>query len=144
LLPLWLLVMVPLWPQTGTAAPGGNDPVSFIGLTLDELLRRFGTPRSVYAARGLEEWQDDVVFVYDQGDFYIYNDRVWQAGLRAALGINSGDSRAVVSLVLGPKAESRGNSVFYSLDEYAWPMMLRFDFDKDDKVQAIFIYRTDF
>ena len=141
LLPLWLLVVVPLWPQTGTT--GANDPQSFVGLTLDELLRRFGTPRTVYAARGLEEWQDDVVFVYAEGDFYIYKDRVWQVGLRTAMGINAGDPGGVALLVLGPKAESRGSSVFCSLDDGPWPMMLRCDLDNDGKVKTIFIYRTD-
>ena len=121
-----------------------NDPVSFVGLTLDELISRFGVPKSVYASRGLEEWQDDVVFVYDQGEFYIYRNRVWQLSVKAARGLNSGDSRAVVSLVLGSKAEYRGDSVFSFIDEAGWPMMMRCDFDRDNKVRAIFIYRTDF
>jgi len=133
-----------LWPQAETEQNREDDPVLFVGLTLTDLFQRFGVPSSVYAARGLEEWQDDVVFVYDRGNFYIYKDRVWQVGLKEALGIKTGDSRAVVSLVIGSKAESRGNSVFCSLDNAAWPMMLRCDFDKDDKVQAIFMYRTDF
>ena len=133
----------PLWSQAETEQNKGNDPEQYVGLTLTDLFQRFGAPRSVYASRGLEQWQDDVIFVYDQGDFYIYKDRVWQVGLKEAAGIKTGDSRAVVSLVLGTKAESRENSIFCSLDADAWPMMLRFDFDKDDKVLAIFIYRTD-
>jgi len=132
-----------LWSQTETEQNKENDPGQYVGLTLTDLFQRFGAPRSVYASRGPEEWQDDVVFVYDQGDFYIYKDRVWQAGLKEAMGIRTGDTRAVVSLVLGTRAENRENSIFCSLDTGAWPMMLRFDFDKDDKVLAIFIYRTD-
>jgi len=132
-----------------SGAAGETDPVSFVGMTLEELVRRFGVPGSVYPVRGLEEWQDDVVFAYDQGDFYVYKDRIWQVGLKEVRGIKIGDSRGVVSLVLGSApglsgAEVRGNSVFYSLDEAAWPLMLRMDFDDADKVRAIFIYRTDF
>ena len=134
----------PLWSQSETAGDKGDDPASYVGLTLTDLFQRFGVPRSVYAARGPEEWQDDVVFVYDRGDFFVYKDRVWQVGLKDAMEIMAGDSRAVVLLVLGAKAESRQNSVFCSLDNGAWPMVLRCDFDKDDKVQVIFIYRTDF
>ena len=125
-------------------AAGVADPVSLVGLTLDDLIRRFGAPRSVYAARGLEQWQDDVVFVYDQGDFYVYKNRVWQAGFKAARGIKAGDSRAAVSMILGSKAEGRGNSLFCSLDEQSWPLMMRCDFDKDGRVQMIYIYRSDF
>ena len=133
-----------LWAQGDIDQSQDNDPASLIGMTLDELLNRFGTPRSVYAVRGLEEWQDDVVFVYDHGDFYVFKDRVWQLGLKEAWGIKAGDSQPVVSLVLGSKSEYRQNSIFYSLDDRSWPLMLRCDFSSDAKLQVIFIYRTDF
>jgi len=144
LLPLWLVIIIPLWPQAETETGGADAPVLYIGLTLTDLYQRFGVPQSVCASRGLEVWQDDVVFVYAQGDFYIYRDRVWQVGLKGAMGIKAGDSRDMVSLIFGSKGENRGNSFFCSLNDAAWPMMLRCDFDKDDKVQVIFIYRTDF
>ena len=115
-----------------------------IGIYLDELILRFGPPRSVYAVRGLEEWQDDVVFVYDHGDYYIYKDRVWQLGLKEAWGIRAGDSRSVVSLRLGSNAQSRGDSVFLFLDEGNWPLMFRCDFDQNGRVLVLFFYRTDF
>ena len=129
---------------TGNFIPEENDPVNLVGLTLGELLGRFGTPRSVYAARGIEEWQDDVVFVYDEGDFYVYKDRVWQAGLKEAHGIKAGDSRAVVSLVLGQAAEDRGDSIYCPLEVKGWPLMLRYVFDREGRLHMIFIYRTDF
>ena len=140
---LWSLPL--LHAQSAGGLAGGHaDPVSLGGMTLDELIRRAGIPRSVYAVRGLEEWQDDVVFVYDQGDFYIYKDRVWQAGLKAARGIKTGDTRSAVSTLLGSNAEARGDSLLYSLNDGPWPLTLRCDFDRAGKVQAIFIYRTDF
>ena len=120
-----------------------TDPVNLIGLTLSELINRFGIPNNVYAVRGLEEWQDDVVFVYNEGDFYIHRNRVWQMGVRAVRGINIGDPRGIVSLILGERVESRGNSKFYSLVNWPWPMIIRFDFDGADRVRAIFIYRSD-
>ena len=136
----------PLWPQVNMVPGDGSaaDPASFIGLTLTETIRRFGIPKSVYAVRGLEEWQDDVVFVYNEADFYIFKDRVWQAGLKEARGIKVGDPRAVIPLILGfSGAELRENSISYFLNEGAWPLMLRFDFDNAGMVRAIFIYRTD-
>jgi len=141
---LFFLCVLPLLHTQSQGNGQGSDPVSFVGITLEELINRFGVPRSVYTARGREEWQDDVVFVYDQGDFYVYKDRVWQIGLKATRGINTGDSRGVVSLILGSGAEPRGDSIFFPLNEKPWPLMLRFDFDAAGRVQAIFIYRTDF
>ena len=127
-------------PSVGVAI----DPVSMIGTTLDELLGLFGTPDSVYAVRGLEEWQDDVVFVYPHGDYYVYGNRVWQLSIASAGGINIGDTRAVVALVLDTKVEFHFDSAFYFLDDGDWPLMIRYDFDRDGKVRVIFIYRTDF
>ena len=126
-----------LWPQV-------SEPVSFIGMTLAETIQRFGIPRSVYAVRGIDEWQDDVVFVYDAADFYIYKDRVWQAGLKEARGIKIGDPGAVIPLILGSSAvDMRENSFFYSINEGAWPLVLRFNTDNTGIIKAIFIYRTD-
>ena len=139
---LLLLLLLPVFSLSAQGS-GEVNPASYIGLTLSELISRFGVPRSVYPSRGPEEWQDDVVFVYEGGDFYILGDRVWQVGLKAAGGIKPGDTRTLVSLLLGSNFLSRNDSIFYSLDSGSWPMMLRFDFDKDGKVRAIFIYRTD-
>ena len=138
-----LAIIAPLAAQTENGLNSNGDSVSYIGLSLSELLSRFGVPRSVYPVRGLEEWQDDVVFVYEEGDFYILKDRVWQVGLKSGLGIKTGDTWGTVTLVLGPRAESRYNSIFYSIDEGSWPMMLRCEFGSDGRVRAIFIYRTD-
>ena len=142
------LILFFLWVQPLLRAQSGTsdpvDPSSIVGLSLTELFQRFGAPQSVYAVRGPEEWQDDVVFVYGQGDFYIYKDRVWQAGLKAGRGIKLGDSYGTVAMILGSGAQTQGSSIFYSLDERSWPLMLRCDFDGSGKVQAIFIYRADF
>ena len=148
-----VLFLLLLWPFAFLAAQGSAeaqndadevDPVSYIGMTLEELLQSFGLPRSVYASRGFEVWQDDVVFVYDQGDFFVFKDRVWQVGIKSFRGINLGDPRGVVSLILGSKVEDRPNALFLPLNEKTWPMMLRCDFDSAGKIEAIFIYRTDF
>ncbi|MCL2128949.1 MAG: hypothetical protein FWH35_01165 [Treponema sp.] len=133
-----------------------DDPSSLIGYSLAELISRYGIPKSVYPVRGHQEWQDDVVFVYDRFDLYIYKDRVWQAGVREIKGIKIGDLKSLVTLVFGtPGGEPRlgsaapsgveltGNSIIYSINENAWPVSLRFDFDDTGRVRAIFIYRTD-
>jgi len=127
--------------------PGRHDEaVSFIGMRLDALLGLFGAPSAVHAARGAEEWQDDVVFVYPQGDFYIHRDRVWQVGFSSLGGMRVGDPRAVASLVLGDAAQDHGDFVIYPLQPLpgtGWPVAMRVSFSAG-RIAAIFVYRTDF
>jgi hypothetical protein len=129
----------------GAGAVGAQaaDPAACIGLSLEDLLGRYGPPQSVYAARGLEEWQDDVVFSYPWADLYVYRDHVWQAAVQAVFGVRVGDPRAAVLLVLGDEAADYGTDLRYTLEGYAWPMTLRCNLDGEGKVAAIFIYRSD-
>jgi hypothetical protein len=136
-----LLTAFPLWSQT---TPQADEPLAFVGMKLADMIHRFGPPRAVYAVRGREEWQDDVVFVYGEGDFYIAKDRVWQIGLTSAFGIAVGDVKQVVSLVLGEAARDEGDYVRMSLSGAGWPLMLRVNFNPFGAVSAIFIYRPDF
>ena len=57
---------------------GASDHISYVGMTLAEVIEIFGAPETVAVARGLEIWQDDVVFQYSDMDLFIYRDRVWQ------------------------------------------------------------------
>ena len=120
------------------------DSLSFIGMKLGELFERFGAPKAVYAARGMELWQDDVVFQYSDGDFYIYGDRVWQVKLPSAFGISVGDPKAAALLILGNMAEDRGDYLLMPVNGRDWPLMMRINFNNAFAVSAIFIYRPDF
>ena len=124
------------------------DEASYVGMTLEELINRFGVPRSVHSVRGLEEWQDDVVFVYNTADFYIYRNRVWQVGLTSYMGISTGDLGQLVPLIMDTvpgfsKLESPPNFTAYYMYERSWPMILRFDFNEAGRVRGIFIFRSD-
>ena len=124
------------------------DPASYVGMTIENLISRFGIPSSVYPVRGLEDWQDDVVFVYEEGDFYIFRDRVWQLGLTSYRGINTGDPGSVVMLILDDvsglsRLQSPPGSISFSIYESSWPMILRFDFDDAGRIRGIFIFRSD-
>jgi hypothetical protein len=124
---------------------GEGDPITVVGMTLAMVYARYGIPESVYAVRGTEEWQDDVVFVYANGwDLYIYQDRVWQVGLKSAYGISLGDPGGVVSLVLGDGVEVYTGYMLYPLPSRSWPLQLRIDLDAAGKVTAIFVFRSDF
>jgi len=131
-----------VWAQSASIAQN-DEPLSFIGMKLDELYQRFGPPQTVYAARGEENWQDDVVFVYNEGDFYIYRDRVWQVGVKSIYGMRIGDAKAVSLLVLGENAQDGGDYVFYPLPGGAWPLSLRINISAG-KISSIFVYRPDY
>ena len=133
-----VMAVSPVWSQ----AP--NDEILlFVGLKLDDLMMRFGIPQSVHAVRGGEIWQDDVVFVYNEGDFYIFRDRVWQIGLRTALGMRIGDAMAVAQLTLGESAQDRGDYFLYRIPGSTWPVSLRVNISAG-RISGIFVFREDF
>ena len=131
-----------LWSQPSSFRQS-DEPLSFVGMKLDDLIKRFGSPQNVYAVRGGETWQDDVVFVYREGEFYIYRDRVWQAGLQSFYNMRVGDAKAVALLVLGENVEDRGDYLIYTFPGTAWPLLLRVNCNAG-KISAIFIYRSDY
>jgi hypothetical protein len=146
---LFIVLLIPpgvsaLRAQTPAPAVLNSDPASLIGLDLKNLLSRFGVPRTVYAARGNEEWQDDVVFAYEEADFYVYKDRVWQIGLKAAYGVALGDPRPAVSLTLGEDAGEFEDHIILILPSRGWPLALRVNLNSSGSVSALFVYRPDF
>jgi hypothetical protein len=141
---IFLVFVPPLWSQNASVVlPIQDEPLSLIGMKLDELINRFGPPQTVYAARGEEHWQDDVVFVYPDNDFYIYRDRVWQVSLKSIYNIKIGDVKAVALLVLGDAAQDMDDYILYTILSGAWPVSLRVNCNAG-KVSAIYVYRTDY
>ena len=148
--PLLFLIFYFLFPPLPGAQDNFviTDEASYVGMTLEELIIRFGIPRSVHAARCLYEWQDDVVFVYNTADFYIYRNRVWQVGLTSYMGVNSGDHGQIIPLIMDAAPgfsmlESPSNFIAYYMYERSWPMILRFDLTETGRVRGIFIFRSD-
>jgi hypothetical protein len=116
-----------------------------VGLTLKEVFSSYGQPDTVHAVRGAEEWQDDVVFVYDglKLDVYIYKDRVWQVRVQSALGLKNGDRKAAALLALADNVEDRESYLLYRYPNTVWPKYARFNLDAANRISAIYIYRPD-
>jgi len=139
-----LLSAFPLFSQPSLSAVNQNDePFSFIGMRLDELVSRFGAPRSVNVSRGDELFQDDVVFAYNDIEFYIFRDRVWKLGLRSVFGMKTGDAKSAALQVLGNNAKDEGDYLLYDIPGGAWPVTMRVNIT-NNRISAIFIYRPDF
>ena len=128
-----------LWPQSSAM-----EHLSYIGMTLTEVIENLGVPRTVAIARGEEIWQDDVVFQYSTVELYIYRDRVWQIKPVSSHGISSRDSKMVVLLTLGDTAQDFDDYVLMPITGGNWPLMLRVNFNDAGQVTAIYIYRPDF
>jgi hypothetical protein len=152
---LFILGLCPLAGQASWESPysgpglegpeaGLSEPETLIGLTLEGLYSRFGAPQAVHAVRGQEEWQDDVVLIYPQGDFYVFRDRVWQLGLKVFRGLRVGDSREAVALALGEDARDGEAYFLLSIRGHAWPITLRVNLDDSGLAAGIFIYRDGF
>lgn len=111
---------------------------------MDGIFTRFGVPQSVHAVRGLEAWQDDVVFTYPDWDLYWFKDRVWQVGLAAAYGVKKGDPLDTILSTLGKPIQQKDNTLVYPLPSRSWPLRLRILLDETGALQTLYIYRSDF
>jgi len=121
-----------------------EEQQAFVGMMLSEVIDRFGPPRTVAVARGIELWQDDVVFRYTGVDFYIFRDRVWQVRFLATHGVSIGDRKETVLHTLGEMAEDMEEYVLLPIDGQNWPLILRVNFNNDENVNAIFLYHPYF
>ena len=121
-----------------------EEQQALVGMMLSDVIDRFGPPRTVAAARGIELWQDDVVFQYTGVDFYIYRNRVWQIRFNATHGISNGDRKDVVMFNLGDAVIDMNEYVLLPIDGKDWPLMLRINFNSSENVSSIFLYHPYF
>jgi hypothetical protein len=130
-------------PANQTPAKPVFDPVAFVGVQIEELIKRMGPPAAVYAVRGLHSWQDDVVFEYKNVDFYLFKDRVWQISLKSANGVKLGDAKMAVNMV-HQEAQDKGAYIAAAVKGLSWPIEYRYYIDAKGKVAAIYLSRPDF
>ena len=121
-----------------------DNPVLLLGLSVEDLIYHFGAPVSVYPIRGVEAWQDDVVFVYKAADFYLFKDHVWQVGLKQVNGIKVGDAKMTVTMVHGSAAEDKGSYLVAGVPAGGWRIEYRYNVDEKGKISAIYVYRPDY
>ena len=153
LLPLWLAASAAAAQEAAppSPAPADLDLPALVGLTLPEAIQRFGAPEQVFAARGEEGWQDDVVFYYPAHLYlFWYQNRVWQArvdqryagGFLASGALTMGRSREQVLGLLGPPMREFEDSLLYHLEDRGYPVRLRLYF-RDGLLADAYCYRGD-
>ena len=134
-------------PVSGPLLP--SDPAELLGYTPAMAIERFGAPSRVYAVRGGEAWQDDVVFDYGGFGLFLFSDRVWQVRIgadypRPVLGFNVGAGPDRIQATLGLPASTGPDSWEWELPGRSWPVRLRAQADETGKVMDIYLYRADF
>ncbi|OHD79093.1 MAG: hypothetical protein A3J97_12965, partial [Spirochaetes bacterium RIFOXYC1_FULL_54_7] len=126
------------------------SPSIILGMSPAEAIERLGAPDRVYAVRGAEAWQDDVVFDYGDGlSLFLFADRVWQVRIAEpyplpVLGFILGGTQDDISAVLGfPAAMVEGDPEWMLTGE-AWPVRLRAIPGEDGYIRELYVYRADF
>lgn len=133
---------------TGPVIP--DDPAALLGLTPAQAIERFGPPLRVFAVRGTEAWQDDVVFDYGGGfSLFLFMDRVWQVRVAEpyplpVFGFVVGSARERVASAIGAPDLELDGSYEWVLPGEAWPVRLRGVVDESGAVRELYVYRADF
>ncbi|HPE35864.1 MAG TPA: hypothetical protein PK625_01840 [Spirochaetales bacterium] len=125
-----------------------DDPAELLGLTPAQALERYGAPARVYAVRGQEAWQDDVVFDYGVFSLFLFGDKVWQVRVSVdyplpVLGFMPGSDLERVQAALGLPASSGEDYTEWDLPGQGWPVRLRIATGQDGRTD-LYIYRADF
>lgn len=151
-----IMAVVALFIVQASVAQGAVDPVLpwspsvMLGLNPGEAIERFGAPARVYAVRGPEAWQDDVVFEYGDGlSLFLFADRVWQVRIAEpyplpVLGFVLGGTVDAISEALGFPAVVMDGDHEWILAGEAWPVRLRAMPGEDGSVRELYVYRADF
>ncbi len=147
--------LVPLFFCLSAFAQGADtrllpaDPSELLGMTPASIIEEFGAPIRVFALRGEEPWQDDVVFDYGTFSVFLCMDRVWQLRLppdypKPVWGFQPGSGEERISASLGLPAQRDASFAEWSLHGRGWPVRLRVIFGPDGKAEELYVYRSDF
>jgi hypothetical protein len=124
------------------------DPPALIGLTLEEAYRSLGVPGEVYALRGTEPEQDDVVFYYPSHLYlFWFENRVWQVRVDSrfsgkVFAISMGATRQQVIAALGRPILEFPDSLVFHLEDRGYPIQARLYFDESGLVD-LYCFRGD-
>jgi hypothetical protein len=119
-----------------------------IGMDLNQAYQTFGVPAQVYALRGSESWQDDVVFYYPEHIYlFWFRSRVWQVRVdsryaKQLFSLHMGDSRERILEIMGAPEKEFEDSLLYHLEDRGYPVRARFYFE-DGVLTDVYCFRGD-
>lgn len=127
-----------------------DEPATLLGLNPEQAINRFGAPAKVYAVRGAEAWQDDVVFEYNEGfSLFLYMEHVWQIRITESYqypvyGFLPGSTVDRISASIGSPSRDLGDFYEWILPGEAWPVRMRAIKGNKDLIRELYVYRADF
>jgi len=144
-----ILVLVFLLSMLARASADDFDPIRLIGLDIPGAVAAVGLPQQMFAWRGAEEREDNVVFYYPDF-FYLfwYKDRVWQVRCdrrfaSTVLGLTLGSSREQVERASTRTLTPSGDSLYFDLNDGGFPLRVRLVFTAS-VLSDLYVYRSDF
>ena len=151
-----ILAVLALFLVQSSVAQGINDPLIpwsptvFLGMSPGKALNALGVPERVFPVRGLEAWQDDVVFEFLDGlSLFLFDDKVWQVRISdpyslPVLGFILGGTEDQLTKALGFPPEIVDGDLEWKLTGEAWPIRLRAIISEGGSIREIYVYRADF
>jgi hypothetical protein len=124
------------------------DPADLIGMDPPAAFTALGPPREIFAWRGVEPAEDNIVFFYpDFRYLFWFANRVWQvrydnryAG--TVMGFSIGMGRAEAEATGQGRLQESGGSLYLAVDTGRFPVRLRLAM-VDGRVADIYVYRSD-
>jgi len=141
-----ILLLLAAFPR---AFAEGVDPVRFIGLDPQAAISALGSPQEIFAFRGADEKQDNVVFFYPDF-FYLFwfRNRVWQVRFdmrfaKPVFGLSLGMKEEEVEGVCTRPLVPSGNSLYFDIDGEGYPLRVRLIFSAGI-LSDMYVYRSDY
>jgi len=130
-----------------------KDIFNIIGFSIDQLIKKYGSPYEVFPLREDDAWMDNVVFYYNKSNkyFFLFQNRVWQLrfdyrskDIILGYKINQ-EKKSILSIINKNEINllHSKDEIVYDLPYQKVPIRVRLIF-KDDKLDDIYIYRSDF
>jgi opacity protein-like surface antigen len=130
------------------AAADADDPTGLIGMDPAQAFAALGAPREIFAWRGAEPAEDDIVFFYPDFRYvFWFQSRVWQVRFDrryegTVLGFSIGMDDAEAQARGAGKLQEAGDSLYLAIDTGPFPVRVRLAM-VDHRISDIYVYRSD-
>jgi len=131
------------------AAPAvADDPTGLIGMNPAQAFAALGAPQEIFAWRGQEPAEDDIVFFYPDFRYvFWFQSRVWQVRFDGryagtVLGFSIGMDHAAAQAQAEGRLQEAGDSLYLALDTGPYPIRVRLAM-VDHRIADIYVFRSD-
>lgn len=127
-----------------------SDYASYLGMTIDQVQDKFGSPSQMFVYQGEEDRNGSVVF-YFQDSFYLFwaDDRVWQLRMDDRFADPEqvslkGQSRQLILAEWGEPLLQNDSMILYDLPDADFPIRCALYFSEADTLIDLYLFRSDY